>query len=52
LVSFTDVSSIKAERKAITGTINQYTRATYTLDGGESITMQISLHRVAPPLGT
>ena len=45
LVSFTNVSAIGAERKAITGTINQYTRATYTLGAGESITMQISLHR-------
>lgn len=45
LVSFTDLTAAGAERKAIAGAINQYTRATYTLDGGESITMQVSLHR-------
>lgn len=44
LVSFTAVTAA-AERKEIAGTINQYTRVTYTLDGGESITMQVSIHR-------
>jgi hypothetical protein len=45
LVSFTAVAAIGAQRVAIAGTINQYTKVTYTLDGGESITMQVSLHR-------
>jgi hypothetical protein len=45
LVTFTAVTGPMAERKEITGTINQYTRVTYTLDAGESITMQVSLHR-------
>jgi hypothetical protein len=45
LVSFAAVTAIKAERVAIAGTINRYTKVTYTLDGGESITMQVSLHR-------
>jgi hypothetical protein len=45
LVTFTAVTAAIAERKAIAGTINQYTRVTYTLDGGESITLQVSLHR-------
>jgi hypothetical protein len=45
LVAFENVSAFGAQRVEIAGTINQYTRATYTLDGGESITMQVSLHR-------
>ena len=52
LVAFTAVAGIKAERKAITGEIKQYTKVTYTLDGGEAITLQVSLHRVAPPLAS
>lgn len=52
LVAFTAVAAIGAERKSITGEIKQYTKATYTLDGGESITCQVSLHRVPPPLAS
>ena len=45
LASFTNVSGRTSERVAISGTINRYVRATYTLDGGESLTAQISLSR-------
>jgi hypothetical protein len=45
LISFVNVSAAGAQRVEITGTINQYTRATFTVDNGESITMQVSLHR-------
>lgn len=45
LVVFAAVAAIGGQRVAITGTINRHTRVTYTLDGGESITLQASLHR-------
>jgi hypothetical protein len=45
LVEFDSVTAAGAQRVVITGTINQYTRVTYTLDSDESITMQVSLHR-------
>jgi hypothetical protein len=45
LVAFTAVTDVTSERIAIDGTINQYVRAFATLVGGESITLNVGLHR-------
>jgi hypothetical protein len=45
LAAFAAVSTVGAQRVAVAGTINRYTRIAYTLDGGESITLQASIHR-------
>jgi len=47
LVSFVDVdTSNTAQRVEIVGAIRRYARVTYTIGGGENITMQVSLHRI------
>lgn len=45
LGAFADVTAIGGQRIAFSGTVNRYTRIAYTLDGGESITLQASIHR-------
>jgi hypothetical protein len=46
LASFTDVDTDHiSERVTFTGDVYRYTKVTYTLGGGETITMQVGLHR-------
>lgn len=46
LVTFTDVSADHvSERVEFTGTVERYVRATYTLDGGETLQFQVGIHR-------
>lgn len=46
LVSFSNVDTANSsQRVTFSGNVERYTRVTYTLDGGEAITMQVGIHR-------
>lgn len=46
LLSFAAVTGRGGQRVAVSGTVNRYVRATWTLDGGESIEMQVAFKRL------
>ncbi len=46
LVSFTPVTGRSGQRISVPGTVNRYVRAIFTLDGGESIEMQVAFKRL------